>query len=158
MKKSIFSIFLMVFFLASSAVFAAEGMKPQGMQVQHSGTMGKLIRETDTDGYHLSYHLIDLQAQMKDMQGMQHNMQGMGTHHLMLSIKDSDGKTVDSVQAGYLVVNPDGSEQKVMTMDMGGAHGADINLSKPGEYTIKCKAALGEKKLLDEFKYKIQLP
>jgi hypothetical protein len=156
MKKSILLIFLTALFLLVATAFAAEEMKSHDiMQKQHRGQTGKLIRETDIDGFHLSYHLIDMQTQMKDMQGMQHNMQTMSSHHLMLDIQDADGKTIDSAQAGYVVVAPDGSEQKVMTMGMSGSYGADINLSKPGAYTIKCKVVIGEKKLLDEFKYKI---
>ncbi|RJP93900.1 MAG: hypothetical protein C4518_05170 [Desulfobacteraceae bacterium] len=158
MKKSILFIFMAGFFFLGLTVVAAEEMNPQGMQMEHNAPMGKLIHETDAEsyGYHLSYRLIDLQAQMKDMPGMQRNMQGKGTYHLMLTITDSTGKMVDSAQVGYLVVNPDGSEQKVMTMEMKDGYGADINLSKSGEYTIKCKAAAGNKKMIDEFKYKVE--
>jgi hypothetical protein len=155
MKKSILLISLTVLFALT--VYAAEEMKSHDMQMSNSGQTGKLIREANLEGYRFSYHLIDMQAQMKNMEGMQHNMQQIGTHHLMLDIQDAEGKTIDSAQVGYLIIGPDGSEQKVMTMGMSGAYGADINLSKPGEYIIKCKAVVGEKKLLDEFKYKIDL-
>jgi hypothetical protein len=155
MKKSILLVLQATFFLLVGLAFAAEEMKSHDMQMPNSGQTGKLIREADIEGYRFSYHLIDLQTQMKNMEGMQHNMQQMGTHHLMINIYDAGGKTIDSAQVGYLIVGPDGSEQKVMTMEMSGAYGADINLSKSGEYTIKCKAVVGEKKLLDEFKYKI---
>jgi hypothetical protein len=155
MKKSILSIFLIAFFFLFSTAYAAEEMKSHDMQMPNSGQTGKLIREADIEGYHFSYHLMDMQAQMKNMEGMQHNMQQMGTHHLMLNIQDADGKTIDSAQVGYLIIGPDRVEQKVMAMGMSGAYGADINLSQPGEHTIKCKAVIGEKKLLDEFKYKI---
>jgi hypothetical protein len=153
MKKSLFLTFLTVFYFCASIAFAAEEMKTYEMQMKHGDHAGKLIRETVVDGYHLSYHLIDMQAQMKDMQGMQHNMQEMASHHLMLYIQDAEGKNIDSANVGYLVVSPDGTEQKVMTMAMSGAYGADINMPKQGEYTIKCKAVVQEKKLLDEFKF-----
>jgi hypothetical protein len=156
MKKSIFLIFLTDLFLITIMAYAAEEMKSHDMQMSNSGQTGKLIRDANVEGYRFSYHLIDMQDQMKNMEGMQHNMQQMSTHHLMLNIQDAEGKTIDSAQVGYLIIGSDGSEQKVMTMGMSGAYGADINLSKPGEYTIKCKAVVGEKKLLDEFKYKIE--
>jgi hypothetical protein len=153
MKKALLFIILIVLFIFVLPAFAAEEMKSHNME-QHSGHSGKLIHEANIDGYHLSFHLIDKPAPMKDMPGMKHNMQEMSTHHLMLYIQDADGKTIDNAQAGYLIVGPDGSEQKVMAMGMSGAYGADINLSISGEYTVKCKAVVGEKKLLDEFKYK----
>jgi hypothetical protein len=153
MRKSILIIFLTILFFFVSTAFAAGEMKSHDMQMQDSKSVGKLIRETNIDGYHLSYRLIDMQAQMKnENQGM--NMQGMnGTHHLMLTIQDAQGKIVDSAQAGYLIIGPDGAEQKVMTMGMNGSYGADVRLSQPGENTIKCKVTLGEKKLLDEFTF-----
>jgi hypothetical protein len=155
MKKYILLIFITVLCLFALSAYAAEEMKSHDMQMPNSGQTGRLIREANIEGYRFSYHLIDMQAQMKNMEGMQHNMQEMSTHHLMLNIYDAEGKTIDSAQVGYLIIGSDGSEQKVMTMGMSGAYGADINLPKPGEYTIKCKAVVGEKKLLDEFKYKI---
>jgi hypothetical protein len=155
MKKSIFLIILTSLFLFSLTAYAAEEVKSHDTRMPDSQQSGNIIRETDIEGYRFSYHLIDLQAHMKNMEGMQHTMQKTGTHHLMLYIQDAGGKTIDSAQVGYLIIGPDGSEQKVMTMQMSGAYGADINLSKPGEYTIKCKAVVGEKKLFDEFKHKI---
>jgi hypothetical protein len=169
MKKSIMFITLFSLMFVFSPVFAADEMPVQGMQgmhdmqkqgmqdmqMQQSEPVGKVIRETVVDGYHLSYHLIEMQAQMKGMEGMSHNMQEMGTHHLMVYIKDAEGKSIDSAQTGYLIVAPDGAEQKVMTMAMGGGYGADINLSKPGTYTIKTKSVFGDKKLIDEFTYQI---
>jgi hypothetical protein len=155
MKKALLFIILIVLFVFVLPAFAAEEMKSHNME-QHSGHSGKLIHEANIDGYHLSFHLIDKPAPMNDMQGMKHNMKEMSTHHLMLYIQDADGKNIDSAQVGYLIASPDGAEQKVMAMGMTGAYGADINLSKSGEYTIKCKAVTGEKKLFDEFKYKIE--
>lgn len=161
MKKTVLTIFLISIFYLTLPAFAKNEMPAQSMQgmqdmqMQQSEPAGKVIRETVVDGYRLSYNLIDLQAQMKGMQGMQHNMEEMGTHHLMVYIKDADGKNIDTAQTGYLIIGPDKAEQKVMTMAMGSGYGADIKLSRPGTYTIKCKAVFGDKKLLDEFTYQI---
>ncbi|MBA3029746.1 MAG: hypothetical protein FP816_13205 [Desulfobacteraceae bacterium] len=152
MRKSILFILMAGFFVLVSTTFAAEEMKSHDMQMPDTESPGKLIRDAAVDGYHLSYRLIDLQAQVgTSHQGM--DMKGMGTHHLMLGIQDANEKTIDSAKVGYLIIGPDGVEQKVMTMGMSGAYGGDINLSQPGEYTIKCKAVFGEQKLLDDFKY-----
>ena len=43
-----------------------------------------------------------------------------------------------------------------MAMGMNGGYGADINLSLPGEYTVKTKAVLEDQTLLDSFVYKIK--
>lgn len=152
MKKSIPLIVLSSLFLFISVTLAAEEMKSHDMPMPDSGRSGKLIRETVIDGFRFSYRLLEMQTE-ENMEGMQHNMTQTGTHHLMVYIDGANGKPVESAQVGYLIVGPDGSEQKKMTMGMDGAYGADINLSKAGEYAIKCKAAIGEKKLFDEFKY-----
>lgn len=155
MKK--FSMLLIAFslLLVFSPVLAEE-THSHDSQTDHSSHKGTLIRETDIEGHHLSYHLIDIHAQMKNEQEP-HDMAKMsGTHHLMVYIQGPEGKTIDSAQTGYLVVGPNGATQKVMAMEMSGGYGADIDLSKPGDYTIKCKAVAGEKKLFDEFTYKLE--
>ena len=156
MKKLILCIFLISFVYLLSPVFAADETQSSNASPAAAETHpGKLIRETDVNGYHLSYDLIDLQAQMNDASGMQHDMQHMGTHHLMLYIRDAGGKSIVNAQAGFLIVNPDGSEQKIMAMQMGDAYGANINMPTPGDYTIKSKAVFDDKKLLDSFTYKV---
>ena len=52
--------------------------------MDHSGHMGKLIREAKVDGYGLTYHLIDMQAKMKGMKGME--ACGLEARRLRLSI------------------------------------------------------------------------
>lgn len=157
MKKIIPCIFLIAFFCLSAPAFAADDMQSHDMNAGTPAThTGKLIRETDVTGYHLSYHLIELQAQSNDMKGMQHDMKQISAHHLMLYIQDAEGKSIGSAQVGFLIVGPDGSEQKIMAMEMGDGYGANVNLSKPGDYAIKSKAVFADKKLLDEFTYQKQ--
>ena len=68
MKKSVLFSLLVVFFFLDSMAFAGGTMGSQGMKKRHSGYMGNLIQEMDIDEYPLSYRLIDLQAQIKNME------------------------------------------------------------------------------------------
>ncbi len=111
-------------------------------------------QKSDVDGYQLEYQFIDMKEKMKDMK---QQMPGMtATHHLMVFIKNAAGKTVTSEKVGYLIIGPDGKDQKVMAMGMSGGYGADITLSQPGDYTVKTKAVMGEQKLMDKFTYTIK--
>ena len=117
----------------------------------------KPIHEADINGYHFVYKLIDIKEKMKNMKDMHHDMDKMAaTHHLMLYIKNTQGDTVAANKAGFLITGPDGEDQKVMTIGMSGGYGTDINLSLPGEYTVKTKAVLEDQTLLDSFVYKIK--
>ena len=117
----------------------------------------KPIHETDINGYHFVYKLIDLKEKMKDMKDMDHDMDKMtATRHLMLFIKNAKGDAIEANKVGFLITGPDGKDQKVMAMGMGDGYGADINLSLSGEYSVKAKALIGEQKLVDSFMYKIE--
>ena len=120
----------------------AAGKDGQGMNMDHSQGMGDLIHESTIDGYQVAYRLLYLKDQK--------------THHMMAFINDPDGKKIEDAKTGFLVVGPDGAEQKVMAMGMAGAYGANLDLSQKGEYTVKFKAVAGDKKLLDEFKYQMK--
>lgn len=123
-------------------------------QVEHGGGhAGQLIHEADVDGYHIRYELIDMQARMKGME----NMPKMAaTHHLMVYITDSAGNPVGGGKVGYLIVNPDGTDQKAMAMGMAGGYGADVDLSAPGNYTVKMKIVAGDTRLMDGFAYTVE--
>lgn len=113
--------------------------------------------KSTVDGYQLEYEFVDIREKMKDMKEMGHSMENMtATHHLMVFIKDAQGEPVVADQAGFLIEGPDGREQKAMAMNMSGGHGADIDLSTPGEYTIKTKAVAGDVKLIDSFAYSVK--
>ena len=121
--------------------------------MDHSSHMGDLIHETEVNGYQMAYHLIDMREKMKGMENMP---EMAATHHLMVYIKDPQGQMVDQAKAGYLLGNPDGTEQKAMTMAMSGGFGADVVLDQPGTYTIKTKVMAGEAKLIDSFDYEMK--
>ncbi|MBC2714469.1 MAG: hypothetical protein HF978_04085 [Desulfobacteraceae bacterium] len=117
----------------------------------------KPIHEADINGYHFVYKLIDMKEKMKDMKDMDHDMEKMtATQHLMLFIKNAKGDAVEADKVGFLITGPDGKDQKVMTMGMSGGYGADVNLSLPGEYSVKAKALIGEQKLVDSFTYTVK--
>ncbi|MGD8241379.1 MAG: hypothetical protein PVF59_01035, partial [Desulfobacterales bacterium] len=119
---------------------------------------GENIHNAKKEGYTLAYHLIDMKAQMAAMKehAQAHGAEKMDmTHHLMVYLTDADGHPVKDAKVGYLVVNPDGTNQKLMTMHMKGGFGSDINLKQKGTYTIKTKALSGDIKIMDQFSYKV---
>jgi hypothetical protein len=145
MKKIILSAIMILIFALPAA--AGESCCPSSAKKQMDQT-------SKVDGYQLEYTFIDLKEKMK---GMDHSMEGMtATHHLMVYIKNAKGDTVAADKVGFLITGPDEKDQKVMTMGMSGGYGADINLSEPGDYTIKTKAIVGEQKLIDAFTYTIK--
>jgi len=75
------------------------------------------------------------------------------TWHLMVTITGPGGAKVEKGKVGFLVVGPDGSKQKAMAMGMTGAYGADMDLGGKGIYTIKAKAVIENRKLIDTFAY-----
>ena len=150
----------------------AQDKHDQPKQEDHSGHMhgaadanvkfmGKMIRQSEVQGFKLMYHLLDqkerdeMMASMKgmDMPGM--DKTGKATNHLMLYIKGADGKMV-SGKIGFHIVGPDGKEQKTMTMGMYGGYGADVNFSAKGEYKIKTKVLIGDKTLHEDFGYEVK--
>ena len=88
MKKLFITIGIVVSFIFAGQVVAEEmdhkghdhskmehpghKMEHPGHKMDHSGYMGKMIREISVDGYGFMYHLIDMKARMKDMEGMEH--------------------------------------------------------------------------------------
>jgi len=158
MKKRTLTILITV--IITSLIFIPAAMadsccaSKNAMQIDH---------KSNVDGYELEYEFIDMKEKMKQMKDtmpeMAHQMKTMtATHHLMVFIKSPQGDTVTPDKVGFLIGGPDGKDQKVMAMCMSDGFGADINLSQPGEYTVKTKALLGEKKLTDAFTYTINKP
>jgi hypothetical protein len=145
MKKIILSA-IMILILTMPAA-AGESCCPSSAKKQMDQT-------SEVNGYQLEYKFIDLKEKMKDMD---HSMEDMtATHHLMVYIKNAEGKTVEADKVGFLITGPDTKDQKTMAMGMIGGYGTDINLSQPGEYIIKTKALIGEEKLIDTFTYTIK--
>ncbi len=132
---------------------ASHKMEHSDHQMDHSGHMGKMIHETNVDGFAFAYHLIDMKERMKGMKDMGQMKDMNMTHHLMVYIKSPNGHSLEKAKIGYLVLNPDGSKNKAMTMHMNGGHGADVNFHQKGRYTIKTKAVVDGKKLVDTFEY-----
>lgn len=117
------------------------------------GHEGEAIHTGTVQGYTMDYRMIDMRENMKAMG----NMKGMdmnATHHLMVTIKGPKGPVKG--QAGYMVTGPDGQTQKAMCMAMGDGFGADVHMMTPGSYTIKTKASVDGKTLMDEFTYELK--
>lgn len=140
MKKTvlIYLVSMWVVLFSGVAGFAAE----KGNSMEHNAHIGKRIHESKVQGYHLAYHLLDLPGRQEQ--------------HLMTYIADGSGKPIAKGQVGYLVVGPDGKNQKVMAMAMKDAFGGDVNFTVKGRYTIKAKAVFDDKKLMDEFDFEVK--
>ena len=160
MKKvnSVIIMTVAAFFALTVQAYAKEagGHDHGSHSMDHSGHTGENIHNSEKDSYRLAYHLIDMKAQMAAMKDHGHakSMENMDiTHHLMVYITDADGNNVTDAKVGYLVINPDGTKQKVMCMAMKGGFGADISLKQKGAYTIKTKAVSGDKRIMDTFRH-----
>ena len=158
--SKIMTMILFAVFILTNNVYAMDkhdhGKGTEG--IDHSSHTGENIHNSKKEGYTLAYHLIDMKAQMAAMKehAQAHGSEKMDmTHHLMVYLTDADGDQVKDAKVGYLVVNPDGTKQKLMTMHMKGGFGSDINLKQKGTYTIKTKALSGNTKIMDQFSYKV---
>ena len=130
---------------------AMAGMSDKAMKKSD----GMMIHSSMVKNYALGYKLIDMREKLKKLKGMP---EMKATHHLMLFVKTDNGAPVTDAMVGYLLKNPDGTLQKAMAMGMAGGYGADVDLSRPGTYTIKAKALVGKDKLVDEFQYEVKAP
>jgi hypothetical protein len=140
MKNLIFKIAIVFTFVTFYMMSAIASEKSNN--IDHSEHVGLNIHTSTVDGFSFAYHLVDLPGRQE--------------HHLMVYVTSPDGDPVEEARIGYLVEGPDGSKQKVMAMGMKTAFGADVNLTLKGNYTVKTKALVGNKKLLDKFTYAVE--
>jgi hypothetical protein len=127
-----------------------------GSAIDHSGHIGAVVHESTIEGYSFAYHLIDIRKDPEKLKDMADTKDAHETHHLMVYVMDSDGQAVQEAKLGYLVEGPDSAKQKLMTMGMQGAYGANVNFKQKGMYTIKAKCLIGDKKLFDRFSYEVK--
>lgn len=127
-----------------------------------SSVPGVVVREARVGGFALTYRVYDWaerNAMMKGMEG--HEMHGMdssgrSTNHLMVFATGPDGREVSGGKVGFVVVAPDKSEFKTLTMGMSGGYGADVPLKTPGLHTVRTKAVFGDRTVQDEFTYAVK--
>lgn len=123
---------------------------------------GTMIREAKVEGFFLHYHLLSWKERnllMKGMEGMDMpgvDRSGKATHHLLLYLRGSDGRSNPPAKVGFQITAPDGSVQKTLTMEMQGGYGADVVVPANGSYRIKMKADFGEKTIGDEFTFELK--
>jgi len=153
MKKTTIFFTVLIFFGVALALPAFS--QDSGSAIDHSGHIGVIIHESEIEGYRFAYHLIDIQKGTEEMKDMKGPKEADMTHHLMVYVKDPDGRPAEGAKLGYLVEGPDGAKQKLMTMGMQGAFGANANFKTKGTYTVKTKFLAGDKKLLDKFSYEV---
>ena len=154
MKK--FMIFFTVPIFFGVALVLPTFSQDSRSATDHSGHVGVMIHESEIEGYRFAYHLIDIQKGTEEMKDMKGSKEADTTHHLMVYVMDPDGRAVEAAKLGYLVEGPDGAKQKLMTMGMQGAYGANVNFKTKGTYTVKTKFLAGDKKLLDRFSYEVK--
>ena len=154
MKKTTIFFAVLIFFGVALAhqAFSQDSKSP----TDHSGHLGVKIHESTIEGYGFAYHLIDIRKGTEEMKDMKGPKEADMTHHLMVYVKDPDGRPAEGAKLGYLVEGPDGAKQKLMTMGMQGAYGANVNFKQKGMYTIKAKCLIGDKKLFDRFSYEVK--
>ena len=154
MKKSTILFVVTIFFGVALAHPAFS--QDSGSTTDHSGHVGVNIHESVIEGYRFAYHLIDNRKSPEEMKDMKGSKESDTTHHLMVYVMGPDGRAVEGAKLGYLVEGPDGVKQKLMTMGMQGAYGANVNFKTKGTYTVKTKFLIGDKKLLDSFSYEVK--
>lgn len=154
--------------IGSAGAFAASGHG--GMDMGHGGTkaeagaamdhskmIGDLVHESKVEGNKFAYHILDNKANLEKARakGVKAGAgaENMKSHHLMLYPRGADGKAMMDAKVGYLIVGPDGAKQQVMTMEMTGGYGADVDFSKKGKYAVKVKMVKGSDKFVDDWTY-----
>ena len=152
-KNTIFIAVLIFFGLALTHPAFSQDSKSG---TDHSGHLGVIIHESEIDGYRFAFHLIDTQKGTEEMKDMEGSKKANMTHHLMVYVNDPDGRPVEGAKLGYLVEGPDGAKQKLMTVGMQGAYGANVDFKNKGTYTIKAKFLAGDKKVFDKFSYEVK--
>jgi len=128
-------------------------MKEMQMKAEKENIAGKVIRTHNIDGLRLTYRLINMQARMKNMEGMEKMADKVASHHLMVDVKKIGGGMIDDAKVGFMFTSPDGKKHKAMAMFMKGGHGADVDMKKRGKYKVAVKIKAGDKTVKDEFTY-----
>ena len=154
MKK--WMIFIVVPLLLEILLILPGFSQNSGSGIDHSGHIGAVVHESTIEGYSFAYHLIDIRKDPEKIKGMEGTKAIDQTHHLMVYVMDPNGQAVPEAKLGYLVEGPDSAKQKLMTMGMQGAYGANVNFKQKGMYTIKAKCLIGDKKLFDRFSYEVK--
>jgi len=131
----------------------AQELKEEKMKAHKMDMEGKVIRTHNIDGLRLTYRLINMQARMKNMEGMEKMADKVASHHLMVDVKKIGGGMIDDAKVGFMFTSPDGKEHKAMAMSMKGGHGADVDMKKRGKYKVAVKIKAGDKTVTDEFTY-----
>ena len=133
-----------------------------GAMAAASAPQGIVIRESKVQGASFTYRMYswgERNVMMKGMEGMVMpgmDASGKATNHLMVFIKDGNGKDLSDGKVGFILTGPDKVEQKTLTMAMTGGYGADVALKAPGAYSIKTKAVFGDRSLVEEFSYTVK--
>jgi len=140
--------------LALSAEKGHEGMG--GMKMEEHGKMkmesqdmmkmGDKVFSGKIGPWNGEARIMDMKAHM-EASGMKAHGAMPNSHHVSFDL--SDGKTKAHIAEGkgsVTVTGPDKAVAKSELMVMQGHFGADVNLPKPGKYTIKAEIESGGQK------------
>ena len=99
--------------------------------------------------------IMDMKAHL-EVSGMKAQGAMPNSHHISLSLADAAKSPVTEGKGTVTVTGPDKKEAKADFMVMQGHFGADVNLPKPGKYTLKAQIESGGKKGSATFTYTLK--
>jgi hypothetical protein len=134
--------------------------------------MGKPTVEATVDGFHMKVWLMTQQqhkkmkaattmSEMKDssmkMNKAMMNPMMAGTHHIMLSLKDTvSGKEIADATANVLIVSPSMKNSSVDLKPMMNHFGGPLTLDEKGEYHLKVSVIIGGVTRSTQFQYVVE--
>ena len=119
----------------------------QGMQTDHSA-MGKTFTYEATDGG------IDARFQVMSLASMNMTSDKGDTHHIMVSLKATDGGAPIKDAVGKIkVIAPDKTEQISPLKSYSGILAANFTFKEPGKYGVICLVKYHDQKHVFKFWY-----
>ena len=164
MKRFAVCAVLLWFLAFPPAGFAAEkshdampGMKMEG----HGGMMkmGDKVFSGKVGPWQGEGRLMDMKAHMEKAKASGMKMEGMAmkSHHVAFVLIDpKTKKPVTEGKGSVTVIGPDKKEEKSDFMAMEGHFGADVNLPKPGKYTLMVNIESGGSKGVATFSHTVK--
>ena len=137
------------------------GMKMESPKEGHGGMMkmGDKVFSGKVGPWQGEGRLMDMKAHMEKAKASGMKMEGMAmkSHHVAFVLTDpKTKKPVTEGKGSVTVIGPDKKEEKSDFMAMEGHFGADVNLPKPGKYTLMVNIESGGKKGSATFPYSVK--
>lgn len=144
-----------------------QGPETKGMKgvspVENHGMalMGDKIFGGKVGPWQCEARLMNMKTHIEKVKASGMKMEGVGTksHHVAVYLTDPGTKKPVAVTKGkgtVTVTGPDKNSEKSDFMVTEGHFGADVNLSKPGEYAFRTEIQSGDKKGSASFSYTVK--